>query len=46
MIWQEAAQALFDRLRAITLADLIERAGCGKSQELNEVFTHKPKTIP
>ena len=36
---------MFDRLKAITLADLIGRAGCGKSQELNEVFTHKRKTI-
>ena len=37
---------MFDRLKAFTLADLIERAGCGKSPELREVFTHKPKTIP
>ena len=40
MIWQEAAQAMFDRLKAITLADLIERARCGKNQELNEVLNH------
>ncbi len=40
MIWQEAAQAMFDSLKAITLADLIERARGGKSQELNEVLNH------
>ena len=38
MIWQEAAQAMFDRLKAITLADLIERARAGNHQELNEVL--------
>ena len=37
---------MFDRLKAITLADILGRAGCGKSQELNEVFTPKRKTIP
>jgi len=40
MIWQEAAQAMFDSLKAITLADLIERGCGGKSQELNEVLNH------
>ena len=40
MIWQDAAQAMFDNLRAITLADLIERGCGGKSQELNEVLNH------
>jgi len=40
MIWQEAAQAMFDSLKAITLADLIERARGGNSQELNEVLNH------
>jgi len=40
LIWQEAARAMFDRLKAITLADLVERARGGKSQELNKVFTH------
>ena len=40
MIWQEAAQAMFDRLKAITLADLIERARAGNNQELNEVLNH------
>jgi Rrf2 family transcriptional regulator, iron-sulfur cluster assembly transcription factor len=44
MIWQEAAQAMFDRLKAITLADILGLAGCGKSQEPNEVFTPKRKT--
>jgi len=38
MIWQEAAQAMFDSLKAITLADLIERARDCKSQELNEIL--------
>jgi len=40
MIWQEAAQAMFDSLKAITLADLIKRGCDGKSRELNEVLNH------
>jgi DNA-binding IscR family transcriptional regulator len=40
MIWQDAARAMFDSLRAITLADLMERACSGKNQELNEVLNH------
>ena len=44
MIWQEAAQAMFDRLKAITLADILGRAGCHKIQEVNGAFTHKRKT--
>ena len=40
MVWQEAAQAMFDRLKAITLADLIERVCGGKTQELNNALNH------
>jgi Rrf2 family protein len=39
LIWQEAAQAMFDRLQTITLANLLKRTGGGKSQELNEIIT-------
>ena len=42
MIWQEAAQAMFDRLKAITLTDLIDRACASKTQELNEALNHPP----
>jgi Rrf2 family transcriptional regulator, iron-sulfur cluster assembly transcription factor len=38
MIWREAAQAMFDRLKATTLADLIERAGGPKTQKLNDAL--------
>ena len=41
-IWQEAAQAMFDRLKAITLMDLIDRACASKTQELNEALNHPP----
>ena len=37
MVWQEA---VFDRLKPITLADLIERACGGKTQELNKAINH------
>ena len=40
MVWQEAAQAMFDRLKGITLADLIERVCGGKTQELNKALNH------
>jgi Rrf2 family protein len=46
LIWQEAAQAMFDRLKAITLADLVERARGEKSQEIHEVFTHGHGSSP
>jgi DNA-binding IscR family transcriptional regulator len=40
MVWQEAAQAMLDRLKAITLADLIEQVCGGKTQELNKALNH------
>ncbi len=45
MIWQEAAQAMFDRLKAITLADLIKRASDGNSQEPCDVFIHNLENV-
>jgi len=40
LLWQEAYEAMFDRLEAITLADLVERAGDMESKRLN----HAPKS--
>jgi Rrf2 family transcriptional regulator, iron-sulfur cluster assembly transcription factor len=40
MIWREAAQVMFDRLKAISLADLVERARAGQSQEIGEILNH------
>ncbi len=36
-IWQEAAQAMFDKLQSITLADLLNRADALKTQEHDHV---------
>ena len=36
-LMKEASKAMFDRLEAITLADLVERAGDMESKRLNEV---------
>jgi Rrf2 family protein len=32
LIWKEASEAMFERLRSITLADLVKSAQAGKSQ--------------
>jgi Rrf2 family iron-sulfur cluster assembly transcriptional regulator len=37
LLWKEAYEAMFDRLEAITLADLVERAGDMESKKLNHV---------
>jgi Rrf2 family protein len=37
LLWKEAYEAMFDRLEAITLADLVERAENMESKRLNQV---------
>ncbi len=36
-IWREAAQAMFDKLESITLADVLSRAKAGASKEYDHV---------
>jgi DNA-binding IscR family transcriptional regulator len=36
LLWQEAYEAMFDRLEAITLSDLVERAKDMESKKLND----------
>jgi Rrf2 family iron-sulfur cluster assembly transcriptional regulator len=38
LLWKEASEAVFDRLEAITLADLAERAKAMKSKESTHVL--------
>jgi Rrf2 family protein len=37
LLWKEAHEAMFDRLEAVTLADLVERARDMESKRLNQV---------
>ena len=37
LLWKEAYEAMFDRLEAVTLADLVERAEDMESKRLNQV---------
>ena len=37
LLWKEAYEAMFDRLEAMTLADLVERAKDMENQRLNQV---------
>ena len=39
LLWKEAYEAMFDRLEAVTLADLVERAEDMENQRLNQVPT-------
>jgi Rrf2 family protein len=38
LIWKEASEAMFDRLKAITLADLVKRAQDMNNKESDHVF--------
>jgi Rrf2 family iron-sulfur cluster assembly transcriptional regulator len=38
LIWKEASEAMFDRLQAITLADLVEKAKALNDKESNHVL--------
>ena len=37
LLWKEAYEAMFDRLEAVTLADLVERADAMENHRLNQV---------
>ena len=37
-LWKEASEAMFDRLAAITLADLVEKAKAMESKKFNQVL--------
>lgn len=38
LIWKEASEAMFERLQAITLADLVEKAKAMNNKEINYVL--------
>jgi len=38
LIWKEASQAMFNTLKSITLADLVEKAGAMANKELKNVL--------
>ncbi len=38
LIWKEASEAMFERLQAITLADLVNKAQAMNSKEFDHVF--------
>jgi len=38
LLWKEASEAMFDRLEAITLADMVERAKAMESKESTRVL--------
>jgi Rrf2 family transcriptional regulator, iron-sulfur cluster assembly transcription factor len=38
LIWKEASEAMFERLHAVTLADLVERGRSMNHKEFNHVF--------
>jgi Rrf2 family protein len=38
LIWKEASEAMFERLHAITLADLVNKAQAMNSKEFDHVF--------
>jgi Rrf2 family iron-sulfur cluster assembly transcriptional regulator len=38
LVWKEASEAMFDKLKSITLADLAAKAGAAKGREMNDVL--------
>ncbi len=38
LVWKEAAEAMFDKLQSITLADLVEKAKAANPRETNNVL--------
>jgi len=38
LVWKEAAEAMYDKLQSITLADLAAKAGAAKGREMNNVL--------
>ncbi|OGP71403.1 MAG: hypothetical protein A2Y80_07565 [Deltaproteobacteria bacterium RBG_13_58_19] len=38
LLWKEASEAMFDKLKSITLADLVQKAKAIESKELAHVF--------
>ncbi|MGB8993416.1 MAG: Rrf2 family transcriptional regulator [Desulfobaccales bacterium] len=38
LIWKKASQAMFDTLKSVTLADMVEKAWMGKNKELSHVL--------
>jgi DNA-binding IscR family transcriptional regulator len=38
LIWKEASEAMFDRLKAVTLADLVDKAKAMNNKESGYVF--------
>ena len=37
-IWKEASQAMFDKLKSVTLADLVEKARTAENKEISHVL--------
>jgi Rrf2 family protein len=38
LIWKKASRAMFDTLKSVTLADMVEKAWMGKNKELSHVL--------
>jgi Rrf2 family protein len=38
LVWKEASEAMFEKLKSITLADLAAKAGAAKGREINNVL--------
>ena len=38
LIWKDASQAMFDKLKSVTLADLVEKARLAENMELSQII--------
>lgn len=38
LLWKEVSEAIFDKLQAVTLADLVEKAKTMERKEFNQIF--------